>query len=49
MPGKNRSMQKKMAKKKQSGSNAKPINKAMNRLDEMIAAKKAGKKKAKRK
>lgn len=39
----------KKAPKKSSGSNAKSINKAMSRLDKMIAAKKAGKKKAKRK
>ena len=47
MPGKNRSMQKKMAKKS-SGSNAKSITKAMGRLDKIIAAKKKAKK-AKRK
>ena len=45
MPGKNRSMQKKMAKKS-SGSK---IKDGMNKFEAMIERKKAGKKKAKKK
>ena len=45
MPGKNRSMQKKMSQKS-SGSK---IKDGMNKFQEMIDKKKAGKKKAKKK
>lgn len=46
MPGKNRSMGKKTAKKmKKRPSNAKGVNKAMGRFDKMLAAKKKARRK----